>query len=456
MRWRLILEEFGPELIYIPGNKNIVADSLSRLEIAENTEPVKAEVHALAEHFALTKEDAPEIAHPTNYKTIMKFQQKDKSLLETAKKNKNFKINQFHGAGKSYSLICFNNKIVVPKDLQKRMVQWYHTTLNHPGETRTELTISQHFYWKNLRKTVHDVCSKCDTCQRLKRTKSSYGKLPPKEAEATPWDTLCVDLIGKYQFTPKGGGKKYEMTTKSGKKVYLQALTMIDPATGWVEIRALPGARADHVSNQVELAWLTRYPQPTKIILDRGNEFLAEFKTLIEDDYGITIKPITARNPQANAILERVHQTIGNIIRTMKVQDMVLDDENPWDGILASTMFALRATVHTTTRFTPTQLVFGRDAVLNTRHEADWHVIKERKQKLINRGNDRENRKRKSHTYKVGDLILLKNEWKTKFNQEAYKGPLRITDVRNNGTVRARFGRVTDTYNLRNIKPYKE
>ena len=34
--------------------------------------------------------------------------------------------------------------------------------------------------------------------------------------------------------------------------------------------------------------------------------------------------------------------------------------------------------------------------------------------------------------------------------------PLRITEVRNNGTVRARYGRVTDTYNLRNIKPYKE
>ena len=109
MRWRLILEEFGPELIYIPGKKNIVADSLSRLEIAEDTKPVKAEVHALAEHFALTKEDAPDMAHPTNYKTIMEFQQKDKNLLETAKKNKKFKVKQFHGAGKTYSLNNNNN-----------------------------------------------------------------------------------------------------------------------------------------------------------------------------------------------------------------------------------------------------------------------------------------------------------------------------------------------------------
>ena len=48
------------------------------------------------------------------------------------------------------------------------------------------------------------------------------------------------------------------MTTKSGISVYLQAITMIDPATGWVEIHAVPSARADVVANQVELAWLTR------------------------------------------------------------------------------------------------------------------------------------------------------------------------------------------------------
>ena len=32
MRWRLILEEFGPELKYIKGENNVVAGALSRLE----------------------------------------------------------------------------------------------------------------------------------------------------------------------------------------------------------------------------------------------------------------------------------------------------------------------------------------------------------------------------------------------------------------------------------------
>ena len=50
---------------------------------------------------------------------------------------------------------------------------------------------------------------------------------------------------------------------------------MIDPATNWIEICSVPEARADLVDNQVELAWLTRYPLPNKITVDRGKEFLA-------------------------------------------------------------------------------------------------------------------------------------------------------------------------------------
>ena len=107
--------------------------------------------------------------------------------------------------------------------------------------------------------------------------------------------------------------------------------------------------------------------------MDRGNEFLAKFREMIINDYSITGKPITSRNPQVNAILERVQQTIGNILRTFKVQNMVLDDENPLNGILA---FALRATVYTTTQYTPAQFIFGRNSIMNIHHDIDWEIIK--------------------------------------------------------------------------------
>ena len=43
------------------------------------------------------------------------------------------------------------------------------------------------------------------------------------------------------------------MTTKSGKFIYLQVVTMINPATGWIEIRTVPSAWVHLVANQVEL-----------------------------------------------------------------------------------------------------------------------------------------------------------------------------------------------------------
>ena len=86
-------------------------------------------------------------------------------------------------------------------------------------------TISQHLTWQGLRNTVHDVCSKCDICQHTKHTKKKYGHLPPKVAETTPWDVLCIDLIGPYRIPRKGT-----------EPLMLWALTMIDPSTGWFEI----------------------------------------------------------------------------------------------------------------------------------------------------------------------------------------------------------------------------
>ena len=87
---------------------------------------------------------------------------------------------------------------------------------------------------------------------------------------------------------------------------------------------------------------------------DRGSEFIGQdFQEMIKETYGIKAKPITVRNPQANAIVERVHQVIGNIIRTFELENNYLDEDDPWIGILSATAFAVRSTFHTTLRSTP-------------------------------------------------------------------------------------------------------
>ena len=142
------------------------------------------------------------------------------------------------------------------------------------------------------------------------------------------------------------------------------------------------------------------------------------------------------------------------MINTLEIQeDTDLDESDPWSGILTAVAFAVRSTVHTTTKATPMQLVFGRDAMLNIPFTANWKFIEARKRKLIERNNKRENSKRISHTYQVGDQILIKQRQETKFGRNPYKGPFTVISAQGANVV-VNEGRVQDTYNIRQVKPY--
>ena len=55
--------------------------------------------------------------------------------------------------------------------------------------------------------------------------------------------------------TPKNGSRKYSMNDRNNKDVYLQAVLMIDSATGWIEIYSVLEARAVIDSSKVGIVW---------------------------------------------------------------------------------------------------------------------------------------------------------------------------------------------------------
>ena len=110
MRGRLIIEEYGPELKYIKeGERNIVADALSRLDMYSDKSHTAEETY-MAELFGLDSEDIPKDAFPLTYTNIMSEQKHDKDLLEKLKNPQNsnttLKIKTYRGGGKAthYSL----------------------------------------------------------------------------------------------------------------------------------------------------------------------------------------------------------------------------------------------------------------------------------------------------------------------------------------------------------------
>jgi len=234
---------------------------------------------------------------------------------------------------------------------------------------------------------------------------------------------------------------------------------MMDPATGFFEIVEIGEKTADITANWLELHWLARYPWPTEITMDKGSEFAREVSKTLNNEHGIKRKIITSRNPQANSMIERCHKTLHNMIRSAQIKDRRdLDYFLGFKGVLAACRKAMNFAVHTAARATPTQLVFGRDTMLNASFQADWQFIKERKQRLIIQNNKCENTKRKPHTYNVGDVVVVKAGTGFKHGSNPCLDPMRITQVNDNGTVKlvmvTNNGRaVSQTWNIRNVEP---
>ena len=433
MRWRLLLEEYGPEIEYIKGPKNVVADALSRLpkqgDIVDDVDAVLPFV------------PVDENVFPVHLKEIQAKQAKDRELRQKIKNNpSHFQKTVVE----QVKVVTYKNRIYVPKDFRIKIMKWYHHYLCHPGEARMHKTLSSTLYWEKMEDQIRQFVKQCPTCERFKKQKKKYGHIPPKNVELIPWDTVCIDLIGPYTVTDQKGNDRI-----------LNAMTFVDPATGWFEIAEIIDKTSARISQLFNNTWLSRYPRPRKVIFDNRNEFKKDFLPLLKD-FSIKPTPTTIKNPQANSILERIHQVLGNMLRTKNLQQHDFDDMDPWSELLASVAWAIRSTHHTTLQATPGQLVFGRDMLLNLKFVADWEAIRLRKQRDVDKNNSRENSLRIHHDYQVGDKVLISdNDIHRKLNCPT-KGPYSIVQVYTNGTVRVQNGAVTERINIRRCIPYTD
>ena len=239
LRWRLLLEEFGVTFHYVKGKHNIVADALSRLAIDDDDDVAGAisrletsnddnddgdfvmlpDADSMAECFGL--DEIEEDTFPLDMKLLAKAQLNDKTLRAKVRKH----LDDFtERKVEETPVLLYQGRIYVPPSLRKRIINWYHEFLCHPGETRTEQSIRTCYIWPNIATDVKNIVKYCRECQLNKKQRRKYGHLPAKQAETTPGKFVQVDLIGPYKILTKKGERS------------VQAMTMIDPATSWFEI----------------------------------------------------------------------------------------------------------------------------------------------------------------------------------------------------------------------------
>ena len=197
-------------------------------------------------------------------------------------------------------------------------------------------------------------------------------------------------------------------------------------------------------------------PRPERCIHDNGGKFIGHKFQAVLRAHEIKDVPTTSKNPQANAVCERMHQMVANILRAYlraSPPRNVTQATEMVDEALHLAMYAMRNTVHTTLGSSPGSLVFARDMFLNIPLVADWHQITKKREQMINQNLIRENNRRIPYDYGVGQKVYKKIHDPTKLGKRN-EGPYEIERVHVNGTVtmRMRPG-VTERINIRRIVP---
>jgi hypothetical protein len=127
------------------------------------------------------------------------------------------------------------------------------------------------------------------------------------------------------------------------------------------------------------------------------------------------------------------------------------------DVFLSDAAWAVCSTYHTVLKASPGAAIFGQDMLFNIPFIPDWQKIGERRQRLTELNNARENEGRIDYDYKVGQKVLLKNEGILR-NAEStwHKRPRLITTVHLNGTITVQCGNKINRINIRRVKPFEE
>ena len=143
------------------------------------------------------------------------------------------------------------------------------------------------------------------------------------------------------------------------------------------------------------------------------------------------------KNPQANAICEHLHQTIGNVLCTQQhltLPQMVQEANQLIENILAMASYAAQTAIHSTMKTMPGALVFHRDMLLNIPIIADLQLMQQRHQALINHNLMIANWRCISHDYQINDQVLILTYKPNKLEPRAI-GPFRVNRVHTNGTI---------------------
>lgn len=496
-KFRLALEEYDFTINYIPGKSNVLADALSRITIKDLQElnnkieqDILITTRSTARKANTNKDfnDESPGQQPSYGKSVeLTFDEKNKIpevkfcmlnnqlIIQPAKtlvqlrrivvmlrnmcKNKNINElvikNTDHGK-QFYNMVYTNNmnkgmpimrmidpkvKHIENKTEQHLIINDFHVlpTAGHAGIKKTLKNIQRRYFWSSMTNDVTNFIKSCEACQKNKHIKPRNIPQIITTTANSAFSKIYLDLVGP--LLPSNEGYVYILTTQCELTKFITATPIRNKST-----EVVAKAFVENV--------LLNYGVPDEIATDRGTEFMSELFQHICELLQIKKLNSTAYHHQSIGALENSHKSLGNFLRIYAARQ-----PGNWSSWIKFYQFAYNTTVHLETEKTPFELVFGKNCKLPSNlkdYETQTPIYnledyakslkykiqitqREIQQRLIDAKENRIrklNTKLKPMTYLPGQLILIKNEAKSKLNS-IYDGPYPVlTDRGQNVEVR--------------------
>lgn len=303
-------------------------------------------------------------------------------------------------------------------------------TSGHAGVNRMLNNIQRYYFWPGLSNDVNNYVKKCKSCQIQKHSNNHVRQ--PMVITTTPnssFERISLDIMGPLDID--NYNNKYILTLQCDLTKYVEAYPIDKKETELV-------ARL-FVNN-----FILRYGIPKEIITDQGKEFMSSVMSEVCSLLNIKKLNSTAYHHETLGGLENTHKSLGAFLRIQ-----CDNNKTDWSSWLPFWSFSFNTTVHSETKYSPFELVFGKLCNLpnNLQNDVDplynynsyplelkfrlQKAHKDARDNLLESKNIRKlyyDKKSNPAHYKIGDLILLKNQIGNKLDK-IYTGPYTVIDV---------------------------
>ena len=235
------------------------------------------------------------------------------------------------------------SQIVLPKVYREEFFRLAHggMTGGHLGLTKTAMGIQLRAYWPTWKTDLTNYLRTCEPCARYHRGKIRRQAPLQTPYVGEPWERVSVDVTGPHPRSSKG-------------RVYI--ITLVDHFSKWAEAIPVQNHTAPTIASVLMTHVFSRYGTPQQLLSDRGPEFQSELFTQLNKWLGIDKLRSSPYKPSTNANVERFHRTLNSMLGKV-----VKESQRDWDERLPLVMAAYRASVHSTTGYSPNRLFLGRE-----------------------------------------------------------------------------------------------